>query len=339
MKTFISFFIFCIVLFVYLHIQFHLKTSNDLEIYEIEQGSKDKLEEICDLRQPIIFDFHSNNEILQTSSKSYLLDNYHAFEIKIRNSKENDYNSEIYMPLPVHSAVKLFDEDKEETYFSENNSDFLQETGIIKHMQNNDEFIRPMMVSNCMYDIMIGSSGTTTPFRYEINYRNYFLCTQGSIQIKLSPPKNSKYLHTTYDYENFEFRSPINPWKIQPHYSNDFEKMKCLEITLTAGKTLHRPPYWWYSIKFGKNTSISCFRYRTYMNNVVILPHFAMYALQIQNIKRDVVKKHDIKILNYNKEHADNKREENDDKLNSQNTTKIDDLDIIVESEKNIITI
>jgi hypothetical protein len=122
--------------------------------------------------------------------------------------------------------------------------------------------------------------------------------------------------------------------------------MKCLEITLTAGKTLHIPPYWWYSIKFGKNASISCFRYRTYMNNVVILPHFAMYALQIQNIKRDVVKKHDIKILNYNKEDADNKRGENEDenenedeKINSQNTTKIDDLDIIVESENNIITI
>ena len=30
---------------------------NDLEVYEIEQPSKDKLEEICDLRQPVIFDY------------------------------------------------------------------------------------------------------------------------------------------------------------------------------------------------------------------------------------------------------------------------------------------
>ena len=74
--------------------------------------------------------------------------------------------------------------------------------------------------------------------------------------------------------------------------------MKCLDITLTPGKTIHIPAYWWYSIKFGKDTSVSCFRYRTYMNNAAITPHIAMYALQIQNIKRDVAKKHDIRNLN-----------------------------------------
>jgi hypothetical protein len=37
----IGLFVFCIVLFIYLHIQFHLKTSNDLEIYEVDQASKD----------------------------------------------------------------------------------------------------------------------------------------------------------------------------------------------------------------------------------------------------------------------------------------------------------
>ena len=171
MKTFIAFFIFCIVLFIYLHVQFHLKTSDDLEVYEIEEGSKDKLEEICDLRQPVIFDFH-NDQIMKTSSKSYILNNYHAFEVKIRNVKDHDLNSEIYIPFPLHSATKLFDEDVEKSYFSENNSDFLHETGVIKNLQNNDEFIRPAMVSNCIYDIMLGTNGSTTPFRYEINYRN-----------------------------------------------------------------------------------------------------------------------------------------------------------------------
>ena len=59
MKIIFSMIIFCLVLFLYLHIFFHLKTSNDLEIYEIEQPSKDKLEEICDLRQPVRFDYKS----------------------------------------------------------------------------------------------------------------------------------------------------------------------------------------------------------------------------------------------------------------------------------------
>ena len=74
--------------------------------------------------------------------------------------------------------------------------------------------------------------------------------------------------------------------------------MKCLEFTLTPGKTLYIPAYWWYSIKFNKNTSISCFNYRTYMNNIAVAPYIGMHALQIQNVKRNVVKKASIDELN-----------------------------------------
>jgi hypothetical protein len=105
------------------------------------------------------------------------------------------------------------------------------------------------------------------------------------------PPRSSKYLSSVNDYENFEFRSPINPWNVQPLYAGDFDKVKCLEVKLQVGQTIYIPAYWWYSIKFGKNTSISCFRYRTYMNNVAILPKTIMYLLQNQNVKREVAKK------------------------------------------------
>jgi len=297
MKIIIGFFIFCLVLFIYLHIQFHLKTSEDLEMYEIDQPSKNKLEEICDIRQPVLFDFDCQ-KIVESSNKTYIANNYHAFEIKIRNIKELDSNAELYMPLPLHSAIKLFDEDTNSTYFSENNNDFLEETGVIKNLKYNDEFLRPYMVSNCNYDLLMGSNNTCTPFRYEINYRNFFLLTQGSAQIKLAPPHSSKYLYPIYDYENFEFKSPVNPWSPQPKYSADFDKIKCLEFTLTPGKTLFIPAYWWYSIKFNTNTSISCFHYRTYMNNLAITPYIGLHALQLQNVKRNIVKKASIEELN-----------------------------------------
>ena len=293
----IGFFIFCLVLFIYLHIQFHLKTSEDLEMYEVDQPSKDRLEEICDIRQPVLFDFDCE-KIMESSNKTYIANNYHAFEVKIRNIKETDPNVELYIPLPIHAAVKLFEEDKNATYFSENNKDFLEETGVIKNLKYNDEFLRPYMVSNCNYDVMMGSNGTCTPFRYEINYRNFLLLTEGSAQIKLAPPHSAKYLYPIYDYENFEFKSPVNPWSPQPKYSADFDKIKCLEFTLVPGKTLFIPAYWWYSIKFNNNTSISCFNYRTYMNNAAILPYIGLHALQIQNVKRNVVKKASIKELN-----------------------------------------
>jgi hypothetical protein len=297
MKFFISFFIFCLVLFIYLHVIFHLKTSEDLEIYEIDQPSKDKLEEICDIRQPVLFEFECD-KIIENSNKTYITNNYHAFEIKIRNVNDTDSNSEIYIPLPLHSAVKLFDEDKSSVYFSENNNDFLEETGVVKSFKYNDVFLRPYMVSNCNYDVMFASTNVCTPFRYEINYRNYFLLTQGSAQIKMAPPHSKKYLYPIYDYENFEFKSPVNPWAPQPKYSADFDKIKCLEFTMTPGKTLFIPAYWWYSIKFNNNTSISCFYYRTYMNNLSITPYICLHALQLQNVKRDIAKKVSINELN-----------------------------------------
>jgi hypothetical protein len=297
MKIIFGFFIFCLVLFIYLHIQFHLKTSEDLEMYEVEQPSKDKLEEICDIRQPVLFDFDCQ-KIIESSNRTYISNNYNAFEIKIRNSKEEDPNAELYMPLPIHAAIKLFDEDKNATYFSENNAEFLEETGVVKNLKYNDEFLRPYMVSNCNYDILLGSANTCTPFRYEINYRNFLLLTEGNAQIKLAPPHSTKYLYPIYDYDNFEFKSPVNPWSPQPKYSADFDKMKCLEFTLTPGKTLFIPAYWWYTIKFQKNTSISCFHYRTYMNNIAVIPYIGMHALQIQNVKRNSVKKASISELN-----------------------------------------
>jgi len=279
-----------LVLFLYLHIYFHLKTSDDLEIYEIEQPSKDKLEEICDLRQPVMFDFN-NERLLDSCKQRNVIDEYGAFDVKIRNVKSDiDDEDELYIPLAFSSATNALTEDSDSRYLVENNSDFLEETGLIKGYRYNDAFIRPYMVSDCMYDYMIASNGTRTPFRYEVNYRNYFLVVEGSIKVKLSPPKSSKYLYQDKDYENFEFRSPVNPWKVQQQYRHDFDKIKCLEIVAKRGQMLYIPAYWWYSFEYEDETSLCSFKYRTYMNNVALLPQFFMKLLQSQNVKRTIAK-------------------------------------------------
>ena len=186
------------------------------------------------------------------------------------------------MPLSLANTKKLLDEDKDAKYISENNADFLEETGAVKHFSYNDEILRPYMVSRCEYDVMTASHNATTPFKYELNFRNYFMVTQGSATVKLTPPKSAKYLNTVYDYDNFEFRSPINVW------SADLDKVKCLEFKLEKGKTLFIPAYWYYSIRFDdQDTSISCFKYRTYMNTMAITPYLAKSFLQQHNIKRE----------------------------------------------------
>ena len=295
LKIIISIFVFCLILFFYLHIQFHLKTSDDLEIYEVDQASKDKLEEICDLRQPMLLDFKEDGvNIMNTTNMDFLLANYPVFEVKIRNVSDIANETDVCVPLQLHVAVTLFNKDNNATYFSEGNIDFLRETGAIKNMSYNDAYLRPYLVSNCYYDVLFASTNLETPFRYDLNYRNYYLVTQGSIKVKLSPPKNSKYLYPISDYENFEFTSPVDPWNPQPKYRADFDKIKCLEITLTPGKLLYIPAYWWYTFKFNETTSVSSFKYRTYMNNVAISPKIGMYALQNQNVERKIAKPIDI---------------------------------------------
>jgi len=89
MNTILAIFVFCIVLFIYLHIYYHLKKCDDLEIYEIQQPSKERLEEICDLRQPVIFDFEVK-ALQDICSLEKLGEHYGAFDVKIRNVKEKD---------------------------------------------------------------------------------------------------------------------------------------------------------------------------------------------------------------------------------------------------------
>lgn len=305
----ISIFIFCIVLFLYLHIHFHLKRSNDLEVYEIEQPSKQRLEEVCDIRQPTTFEF-SNEQLLTKLSYQGIHTNYRAFDIHIRDvnksgsssavdadtakspQKGTEKESVLYIPVTFKIAHEVLKKDTETKYISECNADFIDETGLIKIFQLNDEFLRPYMVSTCMYDIMMASTGTTTPLRYEVNYRNYFLVTQGRIKILLIPPKDTRYLYPINDYDVLEFRSPVNPWKVQPEYQDDFDKIKTLEVELFQGMVMFIPAFWWYSIQFiVHETSVCSFKYRTHMNTLAIAPQLTLNVLQNMNIKRDTLEK------------------------------------------------
>jgi hypothetical protein len=305
----VSIFIFCIVLFLYLHIHFHLKRSNDLEVYEIEQPSKQRLEEVCDIRQPTTFEFY-NDQIIAQLSYQGIHTNYRAFDINIRDvgktgsasatttdaakapQKGTEDEVVLYIPVTFKIAHEVLKKDTERKYISERNTDFIEETGLMKIFQLNDEFLRPYMVSTCMYDIMMASTGTITPLRYEVNYRNYFLVTQGRIKILLIPPKDTRYLYPINDYDILEFRSPVNPWKVQPEYQDDFDKIKTLEVELFQGMVMFIPAYWWYSIQYiVHETSVCSFKYRTHMNTLAIAPQLTLNVLQNMNIKRDTLEK------------------------------------------------
>ena len=132
MQFLVGILVFCMVLFVYLHVNYHLKTSDDLEIFEVEQPSKEKLEEVCDLRQPVLFDFDAAN-LANVCRRVSVNDTYGAFDVKVRDLHlPLDADEELYVPMPFTNAIQVMRDDHNSRYLLESSADFMDETGIAK---------------------------------------------------------------------------------------------------------------------------------------------------------------------------------------------------------------
>ena len=99
--------VFCIVLFFYIHVHFHVKTSNDLEVYDVIKPSKEKMEELCDLRQPITMNFQNSN-IREKFTQNNISRMYGAFDVNIRNTEETNSETEKYVILAFNTVLELF---------------------------------------------------------------------------------------------------------------------------------------------------------------------------------------------------------------------------------------
>ena len=279
-----------VVLFIYVHVFFHISTSDDLEVYEIKMPSKDKLEELCDLKQPVKLSY--TNTVLNTHFvKKELIQNYGAFDVSVRNAAYTDNDSLKHIILTLQTTIELLQKDDESSYFTERNQSFIEETTLIKQFKMADSILRPYMVSSCHYDVMFGSKDTTTPLRREVSYRNYYYVTEGSVTIKFAPDKYTKYLYSETDNELFEFRARTNPWKPQESYKNDFNKVQFMEVTINKNGMVFIPAYWWYSIRFNSiESTVVSFKYFTYMNTVSVSPKLMLHYLQRLNTKSLVEK-------------------------------------------------
>jgi hypothetical protein len=250
-----------------MHVVYQLKTSNDLELFELDTPIKTKLEEVCNLRQPLLFPYRENDINQITPAK--LLE-YKAFDVTVYDSS---YNSSI---ISLNSAFQLFEK---KNYYSNHNSDFLNETMISRFFITTDAYLRPPMVSSISYDILFGASGSTTPLEYSTQHRNYMYVSNGVVTVKLTPPRNEKYLDVEKDYAKQQYYSKVHPW------NNSLDKVKFLEITLAKGQMLFIPAYCWYSVKFEKDACLCTLQYKTVMNIIATLPDICIGILQRQNTK------------------------------------------------------
>jgi len=296
MSSIVNIILFVLVLFLYLHIVHQLKTSEDLEIYEMDFTTNTHLQEVCDVKQPVMFEYASVSPDLYGEITSEKLETCGIYEVKVKDIKdyylETEGSSPDYVVLPLQSANKLLKSDTHASYFTEQNHDFVEDANLYNFFHANDEFIKPSSTVLTKYDIMTGSTGTYTPLRFHTDCRRFISTLSGKITIKMTPYKSSKYLSTINDYENYEFRSPVNVWVPQKKYKNDIGKVKFLEFDVMPGFMLYIPAYWWYSVKFsdGQDTLLAGFTYNTFMNCVTNIPNWTLYYLQQHNTKTRVAK-------------------------------------------------
>ena len=305
----INILILCIVLFLYIHIYNHIKTSNYLEIYEIENPSKEKLEDLINLKQPLLL---NNSSLINNININYLITNYPTFDLNLY-SKETD----LFLKIKMEEFNTILNNDNSNNYLSYNNREFLEETTIEKLLSTNDSFFRPYSVCNKNYDIIMGTKNNNTQLKYSVNSRNILYLSSGKIEVTMCPPKDYKNLHVQKNYELLDFHSAIDIANVEAIYKNDYQKVKFLRVTLNTTQVLVIPPYWFYSIKFLEDNCVVFLNsYRTFTSNIAILPELFIQLLQQQNVKINIAKnikafEENITVLSKENTREENTTEEN----------------------------
>ena len=122
-------FIFMCVLFVYIHIMYQIKRSEDLEIYEMDYNNNIQLQEICDVKQPVLFNFEEVLPSLFTNNDTTNISNQYGEEI-VNVKDTRDYEKPVVdnsadksvdsVPIKLSTANKIFLNDAGSHYYTEN---------------------------------------------------------------------------------------------------------------------------------------------------------------------------------------------------------------------------
>lgn len=269
--------LFFIILFTYIHLQHQLKTGEDLEVYEYEYVSSAGLQEITQLKQPVLFS-------LQLPS---LRDNPHLDPIHVKDIREYyrpNTTSTDSITLSQTSGRGLLDTDSKSLFYSDRNQTSIAiSEKWTKWFETIDPFLQPAFTIYREYDVLYGSqnSHTITMFHRESHAYIYLPeeTNPSPIRVKMTPWSSRTFLDHESDYTYYEFWSKTNLFEKN-------EKIRCLDFLVKPGYVLYIPPYWFYSLEYQNKTSEVCMaKYTTGANLLANAKHIGKYWLQQQNIQ------------------------------------------------------
>lgn len=267
--------LFFLVLFSYIHIRFHLKTNNDLDIIDLtrENVGKDQFEEVCVLVSP--FKFRSMRIPFNFND---VCAKYDKHNVNLRKNTER-----VCLPIKLKDAMEFLTKTESVGYYSERNAEFVSETLLKKEFER-DDYLKPVMSIAPKYDIIMGNKGTITPIQYRNDYRNYLVMCSGACRVRLFNPNSVKYLNIDKNYDTYEFSNVTNN-----AFVDEIEKTQYIDVVLGGpGESLFIPPYWSYSVAFEGLSVIAQYSYNTPMSFLSVGGDLMRYMFQQQNVKTKI---------------------------------------------------
>lgn len=272
--AYITIFLLCIV--IYIHIYYHLKVSDDENIFEIDYTDKVNLEEVCDLRQPFTMKIENklnfNVHDLKDKFKN-ILNIVQKKEIKIQEEKKQEDNNETNEKAKT-TEIKIY---------SEQNKGLLADKEIADSIRSFEQIIIPDFTTQNCHDIVISDGKFSLPFTSNFNHRNYLYFSEGSAIIHFISHKYTDKVNHHLDYELMQ--------KVSDGTLHEIKASKDItikSITVNAGEFVYIPPRWWYSIEFKSKSVVAKFQYKTAMN---ILAHIPLYIYSYITVAKAQEKK------------------------------------------------
>lgn len=264
---------FICVLFLYIHIQFQLSPSEERQIFVIEKLVNAPIEEIFELKQPIIMNLmhtHITNEL----TKEKIYNECQNMDISIYDNLRINTHAHILSSVTASSA--LFDTDEEARYYTEKNTEnisTLPSTSVIKKINATHNIFTPPLCSKEKTDVLFGSNNVTTMPQHSIMFRNIFTISTGTIDVRLIHPddivKNNIIIKSDYTDMTFFTQSDFDLW------NNDSSDI--IKATVHTGETISIPPYWIYSFRYRENAVIGASSFNSYLTEIATIKHTLLY--------------------------------------------------------------
>ena len=241
---------------------FHWKVSNEIDIPHIATPNKDILEQVADSKQPFLFE-KELSDLIKLCSEG------HEKDVHITKLD----NTSLYVP---HKG--MLNAIKKEPYISIKNYNFVKTTLMKeKCMVSLDTYLVPHMMMIRQSDIIYGNMGVFTALTTSLNCRNYFVCLDGNVEIKLMSPRCKEPLNNN--------AKTISIWDPSESDKEILKECDVINLTLQKGSIIHIPAYWWYTFRFSEKGCLLSMSYITYMNAISQIPNKINSYIKMKKIE------------------------------------------------------